>query len=59
MVLMLEGWSLKSGMVVASYTVSQDSDEFPVSPLVISFCSQEDQKHLELATFGFSPCFRD
>jgi hypothetical protein len=56
MVLILEGWSLKSGMV-ASYTVSQDSDEFPVSPLVISFCSQ-DQKHLELATFGFSPCFR-
>jgi len=56
MVLMLEGWSLKSGMVVASYTVSQDSDEFPVSSLVISFCSQ-GQKHLELATFGFSPCF--
>jgi hypothetical protein len=27
---MLEGWSLKSG-IVASYTVSQDSDEFPVS----------------------------
>jgi hypothetical protein len=52
MVLMLEDWSLKSGMV-ASYTVSQDSDEFPVSPLVISFCCQEDQKHLELATFGF------
>jgi hypothetical protein len=41
MVLMLEVWSLKSGMV-ASYTVLQDSDEFPVSPLVISFCSQED-----------------
>jgi hypothetical protein len=55
---MLEGWSLKSEMVVASYTMSQGSDEFPVSPLVINFCSQEDQKHLELATFGFSPCFR-
>jgi hypothetical protein len=56
MVLMLEGWSLKSGMV-ASYIVSQDSDEFPVSPLVISFCSQKDQKYLELVTFGFFPCF--
>jgi hypothetical protein len=35
MVLMLEGWSLKSG-IVASYMVSQDSDEFLVSPLLWS-----------------------
>ncbi len=35
MVLMLEGWSLKSG-IVGSYIVSQDSDEFPVSTFLWS-----------------------